>query len=101
MSIRAGLPWLRTALREMPIVLTAMLIGAALLGFIGGVVGLVVGLHTYPPTAWFAMLEVGVPAATLGCFLGVVIGAIAQWVAGARPGDGPVDDDFAGRPPGW
>lgn len=36
------------------------------LGALGAVVGLAVGLRTYTPTAWFAALEVGAPAAWLG-----------------------------------
>ena len=95
---------LYTLFTELPIVLSAMLIGAVVLGAAGGAVGLVVGLDAYVPTAWFAVLEVGVPAGAVGCVLGLAVGLVAQWVAGAptsRPPTDPVDDDFAGRPPGW
>lgn len=44
--------------------LVAILSGG--LGALGAVVGLAVGLRTYTPTAWFAALEVGAPAAWLG-----------------------------------
>jgi len=37
-------------------------------------VGLVVGLNAYPPTAWFAVLEVGIPSAIVGGMLGLVAG---------------------------
>jgi hypothetical protein len=51
--------------------------GAVVLGGPGAVVGLVLGLHTYAPTAWAAVVEVGLPAALLGTVLGLVVGALA------------------------
>jgi len=48
---------------------------AAAMFTIGAVVGLIIGLQTYIPTAWFAMIEVGVPAAMLGALLGALGGA--------------------------
>ena len=102
MSVRRGVARLSTGLRELPVVVASLLVGAVLLGAIGGVVGLVIGLSVHPSTAWFAVLEVGVPAAAVGGFLGLVVGGIAQWVGGARGRDvPPVDDDFAGGPRGW
>lgn len=41
-------------------------VGAVALGAIGGMVGLVIGLVTYPPTAWAATIEVGLPCAFVG-----------------------------------
>lgn len=67
---------LRRALRELPIPLRHAVIGAVVLGVPGGIVGLVVGLRTYVPTAWFAILELGVPAALLGAVLGLVVGSL-------------------------
>jgi hypothetical protein len=95
---------LHSLFTDLPIVVSAMLIGTVVLGAAGGAVGLVLGLDTYAPTAWFAVLEVGVPAGAAGCVLGLAVGLVATWVAGApasRPPTGPVDDDFAGRPRGW
>lgn len=67
---------LRRALRELPVPLRHAVIGAVVLGVPGAIVGLVTGLRTYVPTAWFAILEVGVPAALLGAVLGLVIGSL-------------------------
>jgi hypothetical protein len=46
-------------------------IGAGSLGLVGGIVGLIAGLNTYPPTAWFAAFEVGIPAAIAGGLAGL------------------------------
>jgi hypothetical protein len=77
---------LGTQLRAMPVVVAGMLIGSVLLGALGGVVGLVVGLAVYPPTAWFAVLEVGVLAGIIGWFLGLFVGVVSQCVNGPRSG---------------
>jgi hypothetical protein len=52
-------------------------VGAALAGLVGGVAGLVIGLLVYPPTAWFAVFELGIPASIVGGLVGLVRGAIA------------------------
>jgi hypothetical protein len=52
--------------------------GAVLLGILGGVVGLVLGLVAYPPTAWFAVLEVGVPGAVAGALGGTAAGLVRR-----------------------
>lgn len=67
---------LRRAVRELPVPLRHAVIGAVVLGASGGLVGLAIGLRTYVPTAWFAILEVGVPAAFLGAVLGLVVGSL-------------------------
>jgi hypothetical protein len=51
--------------------------GAVLAGGLGAITGLVIGLHVYAPTAWFAVLELGVPAAIAGGLLGFLSGAAA------------------------
>jgi hypothetical protein len=87
---------LRTQLREMPVVLAGMLLGCLVLGLIGGVVGLVLGLAAYPPTAWFAVLEVGIPAGVVGAILGLFAGVIAQRT-GRRPKGATRSEDGTGR----
>jgi hypothetical protein len=44
-------------------------VGSTAALILGGFVGLVLGLHAYPATAWFAVLEVGVPAGIGGAVL--------------------------------
>jgi hypothetical protein len=46
-------------------------------GLIGAVVGLIVGLRVHPATAWFAVFELGIPAAIVGVVVGGAAGAIA------------------------
>lgn len=58
------------------------LVGAAVCGVIGALVGLVLGLRAYAPTAWAAVVEVGVPAALAGAVLGTGIGLVVSVVAG-------------------
>ncbi len=53
------------------------MIGAALAGLVGGVAGLVIGLLVHPPTAWFAIVELGIPASIVGGLVGLTCGAIA------------------------
>jgi hypothetical protein len=67
---------LQELLRDLPAPLRHAAVGAAVLGILGGMVGLVLGLRTYVPTAWAAVLEVGVPAAFLGAVLGLATGSI-------------------------
>ena len=57
-------------------------IGAASVGMIGAVVGLVIGLIVYAPTALFAVLELGLPAAIVGGVIGLITGVIV--IAGRR-----------------
>jgi hypothetical protein len=66
-------------LRGLPVPLRHALIGAVTFGVLGGVVGLILGLRAYAPTAWFAVFEVGMPAAFLGAVLGVTVGSVV-WV---------------------
>ena len=79
-----------SALRGLPTPARWAVIGAVGLGLIGGVVGLVVGLAVYPPTAWFAVFEVAIPAGILGGFLGLAGGSVAYCVhrLGRAPASG-------------
>ncbi len=72
-------------LRRMPPPARWAAIGAGSLGAVGSVVGLVVGLRTYALTAWFAMFELGVPAALLGGLVGFGAGAVAIALRRLRP----------------
>jgi hypothetical protein len=65
----------------LPFPLRWAVIGAAAFGVVGGVVGLVVGVLAYPPTAWFAVLEIGFPAAVLGAWIGLLAGGVASLVS--------------------
>ena len=51
--------------------------GAVAAGLVGAVVGLIVGLRVHPATAWFAVFELGIPAALVGGIVGCAAGAIA------------------------
>lgn len=57
-------------------------VGAITVGIAGGLVGLIVGLHAYAPTAWFAVFEAGIPATVAGALLGAIVGALI-WVVRA------------------
>ena len=69
----------------MPSDLRYALVGAAVLGVAGGLLGLVIGLRAYPPTAWAAVFEVGAPAAFVGAALGLGVGALARAGRRAQP----------------
>lgn len=55
-------------------------VGAISAGTVGAIVGLVVGLVVNPPTAWFAVLEVGLPVALAGGVVGILVGLVAALV---------------------
>jgi membrane associated rhomboid family serine protease len=73
-------------LAELPLPARWALVLGLALGVVGGLVGLVLGLVGYPPTAWFAVLEVGVPAALLGAVVGLLVGLAVQLTRRRRPG---------------
>lgn len=60
----------------MPLLLRSVVIGATCAGLFGAVVGLVVGLRTYAPTAAFAVIELGLPATFAGAVVGLAIGSL-------------------------
>ncbi len=67
-----------------PLLVVYMLVGAAAFGAIGGVIGLVIGLRAYVPTALVAAVEVGAPSALLGGLVGLVVGSIVSAVKALR-----------------
>jgi hypothetical protein len=72
---------IRGELRGMPLPVRWTVVGSASAGVIGAIVGLAAGL-SYPPTAWFAVFELGIPAAIAGGVVGLVAGLIVA--AGRR-----------------
>jgi hypothetical protein len=64
----------------MPVPTRFAVIGASVLGIAGGITGLILGLFAYPPTAWAAVAEVGMPAALLGGLAGFAVGFLVQAV---------------------
>jgi hypothetical protein len=57
--------------------------GAASAGLIGAITGLVIGLRVYAPTAAFAVVELGLPAAVAGAVAGGVAGLVVSAVVTA------------------
>lgn len=53
-------------------------------GVSGSVAGLVIGLLAHPATAWFATLEIGIPATLLGVLTGTLTGLIVTFSRRAR-----------------
>jgi hypothetical protein len=66
----------RSWLASVPIIPRFVVVCSTTALLFGGLVGLVLGLRAYPPTAWFAVLEVGVPAGILGALLGAFVGMV-------------------------
>jgi hypothetical protein len=77
----------------LPLVLRCVLICVVTAGVLGGAVGLVVGLDANPATAWFAVFELGVPAAFLGAWVGLVFAGVTSLARDGMRGH----DDEAGR----
>jgi hypothetical protein len=67
---------LQRLFRGLPPLLRWVVAGGLVFGVSGGIAGLVVGLHTYAPTAWAATAELGIPAAGAGAVLGGMLGSL-------------------------
>jgi len=67
-----GPEWLRT----LPRPAAWALVGAGSAALIGAIAGLIIGLFVYAPTAWFAAIELGLPAAVVGAVVGALVGTI-------------------------
>jgi len=59
-------------------------VGAATLGAVGAIVGLVIGLHPYESTWPLAIIEVGNFGVLAGAILGLVFGAIGLGIKAHR-----------------
>jgi riboflavin transporter FmnP len=55
-------------------------VGAASVGMIGAIAGLVIGLRVHAPTAPFAVVELGLPATIAGGVAGLAAGVIVATV---------------------
>lgn len=78
--VKAFVVWIR----GMPMLVRWASVAAVSAGVIGGIVGLVVGLFTYAPTAPFAVVELGLPAAFVGGAIGLVAGMIMKTASRIR-----------------
>lgn len=70
------------AIGGLPTVPRSVLLGMIIAGAAGVIAGLVIGLRAYAPTAPFAMLELGLPAALCGALIGLAVGLLIK--AGQR-----------------
>lgn len=70
--------------RSMSVLPRSILLGALSIGVAGAIAGLLVGLATYPPTAAFAVIELGIPATIVGALIGLLIGSLVFMVRRIR-----------------
>lgn len=67
------------SLRALPLLARWTVVGTLAAGSIGAVAGLVIGLRVHAATAWFAVFELGIPAAIAGGLVGLV-GGTTLWL---------------------
>jgi hypothetical protein len=83
-TTRTKLMEIANGVRALPSPTRQAVSGGIILGLVGTLVGLVIGLVAYPPTAWAAAIELGFPATVLGLIGGFVVGLIARVLSSAR-----------------
>jgi hypothetical protein len=66
----------QSRLAAMTLVPRFAVVGATAMGALGALLGLILGLHAHPATAWFAVFEVGAPAAIAGGIVGAFVGLV-------------------------
>ncbi|MGA3184765.1 MAG: hypothetical protein ABSE52_09235 [Candidatus Dormibacteria bacterium] len=66
----------RAPLAALTLLSRTMVIGATFAGVAGAIAGLVLGLRAYAPTAWFAVVELGLPATLVGALAGLAAGSV-------------------------
>jgi hypothetical protein len=69
----------------MPLLARCVVVAAVLGAVVGGAVGLGIGLAVYPPTAWFAILEIGIPSFFICAVVGLLVGATWHVIGVRRP----------------
>lgn len=77
-----------TDLRAQPSPRNCAIAGMLLAGGVGAITGLYVGLRVYAATAYFAMFELGLPAALAGAAVGFIVGCVLA-MAHPRRRSGP------------
>jgi hypothetical protein len=73
---RSPIPRMAERFHGQPLIGRWATAGAVCLGAMGAVTGLVIGLIAHPPTAAFAVVELGLPAAIVGGVMGLVTGML-------------------------
>ena len=63
-------------LATIPIVPRFAIVASAAALLLGALAGLIIGLIAFPPTAWFAVLELGIPAGLIGALIGALAGLV-------------------------
>jgi hypothetical protein len=85
MTVRHFVTETRAEVAGLRLLVRVSMVFALGFGALGCSCGLVLGLIAYPPTAWFAVLEVGLPAAALGFLVGLATGLAMEHARGVRP----------------